>query len=166
MNSRFQPLRLLRPFLILLFLAAVSYWLNPVPWQHLGPETKILFGVTALVVAVLIATVRTRMHLHIDERGIEIKYAVGATKRYAWNDIESASIFRVRFLLIPMTSSIHLKLAPQARSADATRQFASAITGSNVSFPAWFDESAEEIIEKIEFFKRESLSAAKTGSAA
>ena len=73
-----------------------------------------------------------------------------------WSDIESASIFRVRFLLIPMMSSIHLRLRSTSGSAGGVRRAAGALVGWNVSFPAFFDWSAEEIMEKIEFYRRRS----------
>jgi hypothetical protein len=157
MVSRFQPSRLLTPFLIFLIVIAASYWLNPAPWHQLSNVSKLLFGGSSLVVVGLIATLRNRMYLRIDERGIEIKYAVGAARFYAWSDIESARIFRIRFFMIPMASSIHLKLRPGARSGNAARKVAGAITGSHASFPALFEESAQEIVEKINSFKRQAV---------
>lgn len=139
MYSRFQPFRLLTPFLILLVFCAVSYWLNPTSWRHLSLVSKGLFAGSALVVIALLLALRNRMYLRMDERGIEIQYIAGAPRFHAWSDIDSVRIFKVRLFMIPMTSSIHLRLKQ----------------GSTKSFPAFFEESAQEIVEKINFFKRQ-----------
>jgi len=139
MHSRFQPFRLLTPFLILLVICALSYWLNPTPWRHLSIVSKSLFAGSALVVIGLLLTLRNRMYLRMDARGIEIQYIAGTPRFYAWGDIDSARIFKVRFLMIPMTSSIHLRLKQ----------------GSTKTIPAFFEESAEEMVEKINFYTRQ-----------
>ena len=156
MVSRFQPTRLTTPFLILLVIAAVSSWVNPAPWQHLSVLTEALFAGGVVVLIGLIVLFRDRMYLQIDESGIKVQLAFGAPRIYVWSDIESASIFRVRFLLIPMMSSIHLRLRSTSGSAGGVRRAAGALVGWNVSFPAFFDWSAEEIMEKIEFYRRRS----------
>lgn len=166
MISRFQPTRLTTPVLILLVIAAVSYWANPEAWQHLSMGTEALFAGSLIAIAGMIVLFRRRMYLQIDERGIEVQLAVGAPRTYLWQEIESAGIFRVRFLLIPLMSSIHLRL----RSTGVLRGVAGRIAGFNASFPAFFDWSAEEIMEKIEFYQRQigngdgSLYAAPAGS--
>jgi hypothetical protein len=153
MISRFQPTRLITPLLIILCICAFSYWLNPDPWRHLTSTTNALFAASFLVFIILMITMRNRLYLRIDERGVEIKYAVGAPRFYPWADIESARIFRKRFLLIPVMSTIRLNLRPQARPTNAIRKAASAVTGYDATFPAFFDLSATEIIERITFYK-------------
>ena len=153
MTYRFQPTRLLTPVLIFLLIAAVSYWLNPEPWHHLSATSKVLFGGAFLVVLAMIFFLRDRMHLRIDDQGIEIKYAVGQPRLYRWTDIESARIHSIRFLLIPLSSSIQLRLRPQARSTNPVKRAVSAVSGMNASFPAFFDLSSREIIERINFYK-------------
>jgi Bacterial PH domain len=143
MTSRFQPFRLLRPFLILALICVGSYWLNPEPWHHLSMSTKLLFGGSLLVVVVLLLTLRNRMFLRIDEQGVTIQYIAGAPRFYAWSAIDSVRIFKVNFLMIPMTSSLHLRMK----------------SGSVASIPGFFDESAQEIAEKINFFKRQGPNA-------
>ena len=162
MTSHFQPTRLLTPVLLFLLIVAVSYWLNPGPWHHLTLQSKLLFAASALAVLILIAAVGNTMYLRIDERGLEIKYAIGPPRLYAWGDIESARIVKARFLLIPMLSSVHLRLRPGLRSTNPIRRLAGAVNHSDASIPAFFDESAEEIIEKIEFYKRESANAPRS----
>ncbi|RXH57915.1 hypothetical protein [Granulicella sibirica] len=162
MTSRFQPTRLTTPILLFLCVAAVSYWLNPEPWRHLTFQTELLFGGSAVVLILLAIVMRNTMYLRMDERGLEIKYVVGAPRLYTWDDIESAYIFKVRFLRLPMFSSVHLRLRPGLRSSNPVSRVAGAINQSDASIPAFFDESAEEIIEKIEFYKRESANAPKS----
>ncbi len=154
MISRFEPSRLATPFLILVAIGAVSYWLNPEPWRHLTLASKLLFAVSALAVGAMLLLMRSRIYLRIDERGLEIKYAVGAPRFYPWADIESARIVRVRFLLIPMAASVHLRLRPEAQSANPARRTVAAVTGANASIPGFFELSPDDIVEKIEFFKR------------
>ena len=96
MISRFQPTRLTTPVLILLVIAAVSYWANPEAWQHLSMGTEALFAGSLIAIAGMIVLFRRRMYLQIDERGIEVQLAVGAPRTYLWQEIESAGIFRVR----------------------------------------------------------------------
>ncbi len=155
MVARFQPSRLITPLLLFLVVIAASYLLNPEPWRHLSVSLKVYFAGIVLFFIALIALLRNKMYLRIDERGLEIKYVVGSPRFYTWSDIESARIFKVRFLLIPLTSSIHLQLRPGLRSSNPVRKAAGALTGSSTSFPSFFDESAEEIVEKINFFKRQ-----------
>lgn len=139
MTSRFQPFRLLTPFVILLLIGVASYWLNPEPWHHLSMVTKLLFAGTLLVVIVLAVVLRNKMYLRIDERGVTIQYIAGAPRFFAWSAIDSVRIVRIRFLLIPMASSIHLRMK----------------SGSVSTIPAFFEESAQDIAEKINFFKRQ-----------
>lgn len=139
MNARFQPFRLLTPFLILLVICALSYWLNPTPWHHLSIVDKGLFAGSGLLLIALLSALRNRMYLRMDERGLEIQYIAGAPRFDAWSEIDSVRIFKVRFLMIPMTSSIHLRLKQ----------------GSARSIPAFFEESPQDIVERINFFKRQ-----------
>jgi len=152
---------LLTPFLILALLAGFSYCLNPAPWHHMSAGTEAVFAGTGVLLVILTTVMRKNMYLRMDERGLEVKYAVGAPRTYAWPEIESAKIVRFTFLRIPMTSSIHLRLRRDLRSQNVVRKMAGGVTGSDASFPAFFDESAEEIVEKIQFYKRESMSAGK-----
>lgn len=162
MVSQFQPARLLTPVLVFFVLAGVSYWINPVPWQHMSARTEATLALSGLFIAALIVVLRRKLYLRIDERGLEVQLAAGAPRIYAWKDIEAVKIVRLRFLLMPLTSSIHLRLRPGLRSGSVVRKAAGAVTGSDASFPAFFEESAEEIVEKIEFFRRESANAAKS----
>ncbi len=155
MISRFQPARLLTPLLIFVCICAFSYFLNPDPWHHLTPATKAIFAASFLTLILLMVTMRSRLYLRIDERGLEIKYAVGAPRFYSWDDIESARIFRRRILLIPVVSTIRLNLRPRARSANAIRKAASAVNAYDATFPAFFDLSATEIMERIAFYKNQ-----------
>jgi hypothetical protein len=154
MTLRFQPARLLTPVLLVLILVAVSYWVNPEPWKHLGLREKLLFGGAALVFAGLMVGMRTRSYLRMEERGLEIKYVFGAARFYAWRDIEAVRIVKKRIFLIPVLSSIGLKLREAARPTNAVRRAAGGLVGYDVSFLAVYDESAEEIAEKIASFKR------------
>jgi hypothetical protein len=156
MISRFQPLWLIRMFLIFLPLFAVSYWLNPNSWHHLSIAADGLFAASFLALVVLIVVMRNRMYLRLDEQGLEIQFAVGAPRSYKWADIDSVSIVRIQFL-ITLASSIRLQLRPGVRPANIVDKATAAIIGPSVSFPAFFDETAEEIVEKIEMFKRRSL---------
>ena len=162
MLYRFQPSRLVTPFLIFLCLIAISYWLNPAPWHHLSTTSEILFGGAFIAALAMIFFLRGRIHLRIDDRGIEVKYAVGEARRYRWDDIESARIHKNRFLLLPFSSSIQLRLRPQARSTNPIRKAAGVITGANASFPAFFELGAEEIIERINFYKSQHQNIAQS----
>jgi hypothetical protein len=139
MISRFQPFRLMKPFLILLLICVASYWLNPEPWRHLSMVTKLLFGGSLVLVVVLLLTLRNRMFLRIDEQGVTIQYIAGAPRFYAWSAIDTVRIFKFSFLMIPMTSSLHLRMK----------------SGAVASIPGFFDESTQEIADKINFFKRQ-----------
>jgi hypothetical protein len=143
MLSRFQPTRLTTPVLILLAIAGVSYWANPEPWHHLSPAVQATFAVSLLVVIALALVARGRMTLRVDERGIQVCYLVGAPRQYSWKEIEAAGLFKLRFLRIPLAYSIHLRLS----------------NGGRASIPAFFEESAPEILEKILFYKREAENA-------
>ena len=156
MISRFQPARLLTPILIFVCVCAFSYLLNPDPWRHLSPGTEAIFAASLLVLILLMVTMRNRLYLRIDERGLEIKYVVGAPRFYSWDDIESAHIFRKRVLLLPVMCTIRLKLRQQARSTSTLRRGASAISGYDATFPAFFDLSATEIMERIAFYKSQT----------
>ena len=153
MTLRFQPARLMTPVLFVLCLIAFSYWLNPEPWHHLTLSTELLFAFAVLTFAGLMIAMRTRTHLRMDERGLEIQYLWGAPRLYAWPDIESARVFKKRMLLVPVLSTIRLRLRPGARSANAVRRAVGGLVG-DVSFLAAYDESAEQILEKIEMFRR------------
>jgi hypothetical protein len=153
MITRFQPTRLMTPVLIFLCICAFSYWVNPVPWHHLDLTTKTLFAFAALVLVGLVIALRNRLYLCIDDRGLKIQYPFGAPRFYAWADIESARIFSKRIFLIPVISTIRLTLHPGARSSDPVRRAASFVTRSDATFPAFFDLSAAEILERINSYK-------------
>ena len=153
MTLRFQPARLLTPVLFVLCLVALSYWLNPEPWRHMTLSTKLLFAFAALTFAGLMVAMRTRSHLRMDERGLEIQYLWGAPRLYAWRDIESAQVFKKRMLMVPVLSTIRLRLRQGAQPANAVRRAVGGLVG-DASFLAVYDESAEQILEKIEMFRR------------
>ncbi len=157
MTYRFQPFRLMPPIALLAALCAISYWLNPEPWHHLSVATQAIFAAVLVVFAILMIVLRNQLFLRIDERGIEVKYAFGMTRLYAWADIESALIVRKRVLLVPVMSSIGLNLRQGARPANAVLRAAGAITGYSASFPAFFDLSPTEIIERINFYKSQTF---------
>jgi hypothetical protein len=91
----------------------------------------------------------------MDETGLEIKYLTGKPRHYAWREIEGARIFRKRMLLVPVMSTIRLKLRPSARPTNSVQRAAGSVMGYDASFLAAYDESAEEILEKIEMFRRD-----------
>ncbi|MCU1322343.1 MAG: hypothetical protein JWM43_1992 [Acidobacteriaceae bacterium] len=153
MVYRFQPTRLMTPLVVLCGLCAVSYWLNPEPWHHLSFATQALFAAALIVFAALMLLLRSRMSLRIDERGIEVFYPIGAPRFYAWAEIEAARIIRKRIFLIPVMSSIGLNLREGARPTNAVLRAAGAVNGYNASFPAFFDLSDTEILERIAFYK-------------
>src|ERR1700759_756633 len=98
------------PVLFILCLVALSFWLNPEPWRHMSLATELLFGGSALALVVMAFAMRNRSYLRMDKRGLEVKYMVGQPRFYAWRDIEGARIFRKRMLLVPVMSTIRLKL--------------------------------------------------------
>lgn len=142
------------PVLFLLVLVALSYWLNPEPWRHLNLITKVTFAGGLLVLAGLAWAMRERSYLRIDERGIEIRYLVGAPRSYAWRDIESAHIFKKRMLMVPVLSTIQLKLRPEARPANTVRRAAGSLVGYDATFLAAYDDDADKILETIRLFQR------------
>jgi hypothetical protein len=153
MITRFQPARLMTPVLVFLCICAISYWANPAPWRHLDFTTEALFAFAAIVFAGLAIALRKRLYLCIDDKGLKIQYAVGAPRFYAWSDIESAYIFKRRIFLVPVMSTIRLTLRPGAASSNPVRQAASFVARSDATFPAFFDLSATEILERINFYK-------------
>ena len=153
MTLRFQPARLMTPVLFVLVLIAFSYWFNPQPWRHLTLSTELLFAFALVTFAGLMIAMRTRSHLRLDERGLEIQYLWGAPRLCAWPDIESARIFKKRMLMVPVLSTIRLQLRPGARSTNSIQRAFGGLVG-DVSFLAVYDESAEQILEKIEMFRR------------
>jgi hypothetical protein len=142
------------PVIFILCLIAFSYWLNPEPWHHLTLLTQLTFAAAFLTFVGLAVMARSRSYLRMDERGLEIKYLAGKARVYAWRDIEGARIFRKRFFLVPVMSTIRLKLRPAARPVNAVQRAAGGVMGYDASFLAAYDESAEEILEKIEMFRR------------
>jgi hypothetical protein len=156
MISRFQPSRLMTPLAVLAGLCAISYWLNPESWRHLTFATQAIFAAVLIVFAIMMVVLRSRMSLRIDERGVEIHYATGSPRFYAWTDIESARIARKTIFLIPVMSIIQLNLRPEARSTNAVQRAAATVNGYNASFPAFFDLSAAEILERIAFYKSQN----------
>jgi hypothetical protein len=156
MISRFQPSRLMTPLVVLFGLCAFSYWLNPEPWHHLTLATQAIFATVLIVFAALMIVLRSRMSLRIDERGIEVVYPVGSPRFYAWADIESARIARKTIFLIPVMSTIQLKLRPGTGPTSAVMRTAAAVNGYGASFPAYFDLSAPEIMERIAFYKSQN----------
>jgi hypothetical protein len=151
MLYRFQPTRLLTPILVFLGICAISYWLNPEPWHHLSLATQSLFALAALIIVVLMITLRNRLYLRIQDHGLEIKYATGAPRLYAWADIQSARIVTRRIFLVPVLTSIGLTLTPEARAANVVRRAARTVVGYDATFPAVFDLSAPEILDRINF---------------
>ncbi len=154
MTLRFQPARLMTPVLFVLCLVALSYWLNPEPWHHMSMPTELLFAGAALIFVGLMVAMRTRSHLRMDERGLEIQYLWGAPRLYAWRDIENAQVFHKRLFLVPVLSMIRLKLRQQARPANPVQRAAGNVMGYDATFLAVYDESAEQILEKIQMFRR------------
>lgn len=154
MTLRFQPARLMMPFLILAVVAAVSFWLNPGSWKRLSLFDEVVFGGVAVVLAGLLVAIRKRLYLRMDERGLEIRYVMGEARVYAWRDIEAVRIVKKRILFIPVLSTIGLKLRETARPANRLRRAASDLVGYDVSFLAVYEESAEEIAETIASFRR------------
>lgn len=142
------------PVIFILCLIALSYWLNPEPWHHMSLLTEVMFGGALLILVALGVAGRTRSYLRMDERGLEIRYLVGKPRLYAWRDIEGARVFRKRLLLIPVMATIRLKLRPSARPANSVQRAAGRVMGYDASFLAAYDESAGEILEKIEMFRR------------
>ncbi|WP_158945982.1 PH domain-containing protein [Granulicella sp. S190] len=155
MISRFQPARLTSPVIFVLALMILSYWLNPEAWRHLSLLTESLFAFFFLTFAVLTLAMRSHSYLRIDEHGLEIKYLTGAPRLYPWADIESARIVKKRILLVPVLSSIALKLRQSARPSNTLRRSAGSLVGYDVTFLAVYDESAQEILEKIQSFTRQ-----------
>jgi hypothetical protein len=148
------------PVIFILCLIALSYWLNPEPWRHMSLLTEMTFAGALLILVVLGVAARSRSYLRMDERGLEIKYLVGQPRFYAWRDIEGALVFRKRLFLIPVMSTIRLKLRPSARPANSVQRAAGSVMGYDASFLAAYDESAQEILEKIEMFRRNHGAAA------
>jgi hypothetical protein len=142
------------PVIFFLALMAFSYWLNPEPWRHLGRVTEVAFGGALLLLAGMAWAMRERSYLRLDERGLEIRYLIGTPRFYAWRDIEGARIFKKRLLMVPVLATIRLKLRPEARPANALRRTASSLVGYDATFLAAYDDSAEEILEKMEMFRR------------
>lgn len=158
MLYRFQPARLMPPVLLLAALCGVSYWLNPAPWHHLTFSTQAIFAAAFAVFAILMITLRSRSWLRIDERGIEVKFATGTPRFYAWQDIVSAGIGKKTIFLVPISSSIQLQLDPTAKPTNAIQKAASAINRYDATFPAYFDISPTEILERIQFYKSQNQS--------
>ena len=154
MIFRFQPARLMTPLIFILLLGALSYYLKPEPWHHLSVPVIAAFVGGPVVLLCLGLAMRARSYLKMDERGLEIKYIVGSPQFYAWTDIESARIFRKRMFLVPVMSTIRLRLRPSARSANVVRRAAGNLTGADVTFLAAYDESPQQILEKIQMFQR------------
>ena len=154
MTLRFQPGRLMTPVMFFLVLIAVSYWLNPEPWHHLSLLSQLLFAGALLVLTALMIAMRRRSYLRFDERGLEIQSLAGAPRLYAWQDIESARVYKKRVLMVPVLSTIRLTLRQKARSENAARRAARSISGFDATFLAVYDESAEQILEKIQMFQR------------
>jgi hypothetical protein len=156
MISRFQPTRLMTPLVVLFGLCAVSYWLNPKPWHHLTIATQTIFATILIVFVILMVVLRSRMSLLMDERGIKVHYPTGSPRLYAWADIESARIAKKTIFLIPVMSIIQLNLRAGAGPKNAILRAAASMNGYNASFPAFFDLSATEIMERIAFYKSQS----------
>jgi hypothetical protein len=154
MESRFQPSRLLPPVFLILGLVLVSYLVNPEPWHHLSVFAKAAFGGTALVFALLMLVLRGRSYLRMDMRGLEVHRGFGAPEFFPWQDVEGCTVIRKRFLFVPIVSSIGVKLRPGARPRNPVRRAAGAMLGYDATFPAWFDQSAVEIAEKIETMRQ------------
>jgi hypothetical protein len=154
MTLRFQPARLMTPVIFILCLVALSYWLDPEPWRHMSLLTETTFAGALLILVGMAVAARSRSYLRMDERGLEIKYLAGKPRVYAWMDIEGARIFKKRLFLVPVMSTIRLKLRATVRPANAMQRAAGSVMGYDASFLAAYDESAEEILEKIEMFRR------------
>ena len=155
MVMRFQPARLLPPVFLLLALVGISYWLNPEPWHHLSAGTKGLFAFAGLVFAGLGLAMRRRGYLRIDEQGLEVQYLAGKPRAYGWNDIVSVVVIRKRVLLIPVMHSVGLTLRDGTQGVSAVQRVTGGVLGYQSTFPAWFDESAVEIAERINFVLRQ-----------
>lgn len=144
------------PVLLLAALCGVSYWLNPESWHHLSLSTQLVLAAAFAVFAILMIVMRNRSWLRIDERGIEVKFATGTTRFYAWQDIISAGIGQKRIFLVPVFSSIQLQLSPTAKPTNTLEKAAWVINRYDATFPSYFDISPTEILERIQFYKSQN----------
>ncbi len=133
-----------RPLFIFGFLICLSVYLNRTAWQHLSLWEYCAFAALPLVLLFLFLC-RKRMYIKFDDDRLTVHYINGNERHYAWTDITKVGIVSFKR---PMPTVV-LRLRDDSRSITAQNKVYRAMTGYDVSLPA-FLAPAKQLAERIE----------------